>query len=165
MRDNAVLGDGKQITFAPTQVENLLYLKTLSTGNLTHSGFINSLLGTTLHAATCHHSPRKAPHPRSSLTCDDEQCTRHASRCLRSGAKHDLAVVFRLTQLWFQLSTEVGVNSQMAAAVQQIPSRKFLPLAYQIASRLAGSEGGQLSDAGFQVPAATICWTLSPDYK
>lgn len=35
--------------------------------------------------------------------------------------------------------------------MRQTPSRKFLPLAYQIASRLGGSQGGDLSDSGFQV--------------
>lgn len=43
------------------------------------------------------------------------------------------------------------MNAELAAAVRRTPSRKFLPLAYQIASRLGGSQGGALSDSGFQV--------------
>jgi hypothetical protein len=47
-------------------------------------------------------------------------------------------VIFRLTQLWFQLGRESeAVNAQAALAVDSVPSHKFLPLAYQIASRLS----------------------------
>ena len=57
-------------------------------------------------------------------------------RCLSAGSKHDL-MVFRLTQLWFSLGPQDdAVNAQAAAAVDGVPSHKFLPLAYQIASRL-----------------------------
>ena len=57
-------------------------------------------------------------------------------RCLGAGAKHDLAV-FRLTQLWFRLGPHnAEVNTRVAAALGGVPSHKFLPLAYQIASRL-----------------------------
>ena len=87
---------------------------------------------------------------------------RNVCSCLRSGAKHDLAVVFRLCQLWFQRSTEAGVNSQLAAAVQQTPSHKFLPLAYQIASRLGGSKDGHLSGTGFQVMTAATWQIINP---
>ena len=72
-------------------------------------------------------------------------------RCLRAGAKYDLKVVFRLCQLWFQLSTTDIVNHEMALTIKDVPSRKFLPLAYQIASRLGGSASGQLSNSKFQV--------------
>ena len=74
------------------------------------------------------------------MWCDAHTAPCWLHRCLGAGAKHDL-VVFRLTQLWFQLGRDSeAVNDQAALAVDGVPTHKFLPLAYQIASRL-GSAG------------------------
>jgi hypothetical protein len=51
-----------------------------------------------------------------------------------------LQAMFRLVQLWFQLGSDSVVVSDLEAGFRQVPSYKFIPLAYQIASRM--SAGG-----------------------
>lgn len=62
------------------------------------------------------------------------------STCLRSGDKYDSRSVFRLIALWFSLAHDEPTNAQLAAAVRETPSHKFLPLVYQIASRMSSSQ-------------------------
>ncbi|MCO5564111.1 hypothetical protein L7F22_017767 [Adiantum nelumboides] len=57
-------------------------------------------------------------------------------QCLITSNKYDLRVVFRITSLWFNLSTNEGVVRSMLDTINQVKSYKFLPLVYQIASRL-----------------------------
>ncbi len=59
-----------------------------------------------------------------------------------------MSVVYRLCQLWFGLWQERAVNSALAEALAEVPSHKFVPLAYQIASRLGAGTGAA---AAFQV--------------
>ena len=49
-------------------------------------------------------------------------------------------VVFRLIQLWLGLAGEAEVNALLGKVLADIPSHKFLPLVYQLASRM--SAGG-----------------------
>ena len=58
-------------------------------------------------------------------------------RCLLAGDAHNTAVMFRLCEMWFALGGEAPVAGQFATAAARVPSWKFLPLAYQLASRLA----------------------------
>ncbi|CAM6085267.1 unnamed protein product [Calypogeia fissa] len=60
--------------------------------------------------------------------------------CLYVSNKYDLRVVFRLISLWFNLSTNEHVMESMLETVEKVQSYKFLPLVYQIASRLGGSK-------------------------
>ena len=61
-----------------------------------------------------------------------------ANRCLLAGNTYDLAVAFRVCQLWFSNSSSEAVNAALEAMAAQVPSHKFLCLVYQIASRLGG---------------------------
>jgi ataxia telangiectasia mutated family protein len=60
--------------------------------------------------------------------------------CLKSGDKYDIRVMFRLCSLWFNNSGNQKVNKILKAKAKAIPSRKFLPLIYQIASRMSASD-------------------------
>ncbi|PKA53875.1 Serine/threonine-protein kinase ATM [Apostasia shenzhenica] len=64
-------------------------------------------------------------------------------RCLIIGGKYDLRVVFRLVSLWFNLYMRQNVVKSMIATSEEVQSYKFLPLVYQIASRLGISKEGQ----------------------
>ncbi|XP_020523147.1 serine/threonine-protein kinase ATM isoform X2 [Amborella trichopoda] len=72
-------------------------------------------------------------------------------RCLVIGDKYDLRVVFRLVSLWFNFAidqdgrTNQNVVNQMLKAVNEIQSYKFIPLVYQIASRMGSSKDSQES--------------------
>ncbi|KAF3329020.1 serine/threonine-protein kinase ATM [Carex littledalei] len=63
-------------------------------------------------------------------------------RSLVVSGKYDLRVVFRLVSLWFNLSSCKHVVESMQKTVKEVHSYKFIPLVYQIASRL-----GSLKDA------------------
>ncbi|KAF6155450.1 hypothetical protein GIB67_019976 [Kingdonia uniflora] len=52
-------------------------------------------------------------------------------------------VVFRLVSLWFTLSSRQNVINGMLSAVKEVQSYKFIPLVYQIASRMGSSKDGQ----------------------
>lgn len=63
--------------------------------------------------------------------------------CLARGDMYDLRASFRLVQLWLDLGeTTPWVNDQAALAFEEVPSHKFLPLAYQCASRLGAPTAG-----------------------
>ncbi|KAI3914770.1 hypothetical protein MKW98_002006 [Papaver atlanticum] len=64
-------------------------------------------------------------------------------RCLVIGDKYDVRVVFRLVSLWFSLSSRQNVVNAMLSAVKEVQSYKFIPLVYQIASRMGSSKDGQ----------------------
>lgn len=71
-------------------------------------------------------------------------------RCLVADSAHDLEVVFRLVQLWLSLGADGSVVQQLRAAFKGAPSHKFLPLMYQMASRLSAATTGPLITSGFQ---------------
>ena len=56
--------------------------------------------------------------------------------CLLSGEKYNIRAMFRLMSLWFKNSNDKNVNQIIKSKIKQIPTRKFLPLMYQIASRM-----------------------------
>ena len=60
--------------------------------------------------------------------------------------------MFRLCQLWFALGADAAINATLAATLAAVPSWKFLPLAYQMASRMSATRAGPLHKSGFQVP-------------
>lgn len=69
-----------------------------------------------------------------------------------AASAHDLEVVFRLVQLWLSLGADGDVVKQLRSAFKRVPSHKFLPLMYQMASRLSAATTGSLVSSGFQVP-------------
>ncbi|KAI3684521.1 hypothetical protein L6452_33745 [Arctium lappa] len=64
-------------------------------------------------------------------------------RCLVIGDKYDVRVVFRLVSLWFGLCTRQIVVNGMLSTIKEVQSYKFIPLVYQIASRLGSSKDSQ----------------------
>ncbi|KAI5683411.1 hypothetical protein M9H77_04639 [Catharanthus roseus] len=63
--------------------------------------------------------------------------------CLVIGDKYDVRVVFRLVSLWFGLSSRPIVVNAMLSSIKEVQSYKFIPLVYQIASRMGGTKDGQ----------------------
>lgn len=62
-------------------------------------------------------------------------------------------VVYRLCGLWFKLSSDASVNGALGDVFSSVPSAKFVPLVYQMASRLDSSEGS------FQVSYTVMCYS------
>ena len=60
--------------------------------------------------------------------------------CLREGDDYNVRAVFRLCSLWFSNAENDSVNKLIKSYLGSIPSFKFLPLAYQIVSRISGQE-------------------------
>lgn len=56
---------------------------------------------------------------------------------------HSYSAMFRLTALWFNNSTNRGINGLLRTHIGKIPTRKYLPLIYQIASRLGAPSGAE----------------------
>lgn len=86
------------------------------------------------------------------------------SRCLRTGDGYDLQVVFRVVQLWLRLGHDPEVNQLVGAAFQQVPSFKFLPLVYQVASRMSAARTGPLVDSGFQANLTSLLVRLGSEH-
>ncbi|KAF3642282.1 putative serine/threonine-protein kinase ATM-like isoform X4, partial [Capsicum annuum] len=63
-------------------------------------------------------------------------------RCLVIGDKYDVRVVFRLISLWFSLSIKRIVVDSMVSTIKEVQSYKFIPLVYQIASRMGSTKEG-----------------------
>jgi len=57
--------------------------------------------------------------------------------CLINVDKYDIRAIFRLCSLWFNNANDKDINSYLKNAIPTINSRKFLPLFYQIASRIS----------------------------
>ena len=89
-----------------------------------------------------------------------------ARRCLLAGNAHDLAVMFRLCEMWTGMGGEAPVAAELQAAAASVPSWKFLPLAYQLASRLSRpGRRPDLDKSGFTVrtvPSIAAPACLSP---
>eukprot|EP00899_Mesostigma_viride_P015595 jgi/Mesvir1/24036/Mv10774-RA.1 len=86
------------------------------------------------------------------------------TRCLTTGDKYDMKVVFRLVALWFNLRASPEVNALMADAVDLVSSHKFLPLVYQIASRMSSSQTGPAHASGFNVTLAKLVKKMAVEH-
>ncbi|CAI5957055.1 unnamed protein product [Closterium sp. NIES-64] len=81
-------------------------------------------------------------------------------------------VVFRLTALWFTLlndATADAVNAEMLTTIQTVPSYKFLPLVYQMASRMSerdphGSPPLHPETPDFQSVLTTLVKRMADDH-
>ncbi|KAL3675793.1 hypothetical protein R1sor_025741 [Riccia sorocarpa] len=83
--------------------------------------------------------------------------------CLSISNKYDLRVVFRLVSLWFNLSFCEHVIEAMQDTVQKVQTYKFLPLVYQIASRLGSSRESQ-GALSFQTPLTLLLEKMATDH-
>ncbi|XP_047341337.1 serine/threonine-protein kinase ATM [Impatiens glandulifera] len=83
-------------------------------------------------------------------------------RCLVIGDKYDVRVVFRLLSLWFSPSSSQIVIDAMLRTIEEVQSYKFLPLVYQIASRM-GSRDGQASNS-FQFALVALVKKMAIDH-
>tara|TARA_R110002050_G_scaffold140542_1_gene265458 strand:- start:516 stop:1403 length:888 start_codon:yes stop_codon:yes gene_type:complete len=65
--------------------------------------------------------------------------------CLSIGDKYDTRCVFRLCSLWFSNSSDIELNRAIIAEMNatKIPLYKFLPLIYQITSRISEIDTNQ----------------------
>jgi hypothetical protein len=65
--------------------------------------------------------------------------------------RHSAQVVFRVCQLWFDNASQADVNEALRATLLEVPCYKFVPLVYQMASRLSRQQGN------FQVGGRASC--------
>ncbi|XBJ11536.1 hypothetical protein VPH35_016223 [Triticum aestivum] len=84
-------------------------------------------------------------------------------RSLVVGGKYDLQVVFRLVSLWFNLFSRKQVVDSMIKTTKEVQSYKFIPLVYQIASRLGSSKDAQGS-TNFQNALASLLKKMAIDH-
>ncbi|KAG6746015.1 hypothetical protein POTOM_050526 [Populus tomentosa] len=84
-------------------------------------------------------------------------------RCLVIGDKYDVRVVFRLVSLWFSLSLRQNVINNMLDTIEEAQSYKFVPLVYQIASRM-GSSKDSLGPHNFQFALASLVKKMAIDH-
>jgi ataxia telangiectasia mutated family protein len=74
--------------------------------------------------------------------------------CIQSGDRYDLEVVYRMCGMWFKHSDSTAVNEVMAKTFPLVPTAKFVPLVYQMASRMDNT------DSRFQVGINTIATAI-----
>ncbi|KAL5544201.1 hypothetical protein UlMin_007985 [Ulmus minor] len=84
-------------------------------------------------------------------------------RCLVIGDKYDVRVVFRLISLWFTLSSRQNVVDSMLATINEVQSYKFIPLVYQIASRM-GSSKDSSGPHSFQFALVSLVKKMAIDH-
>ncbi|KAI9087642.1 hypothetical protein K1719_030512 [Acacia pycnantha] len=83
--------------------------------------------------------------------------------CLVTGNKYDVRVVFRLVSLWFSLSSRKNVVNSMLSTIDEVQSFKFLPLVYQIASRMGSSKDDQ-GTYNFQFALVSLVKKMAIDH-
>ncbi|KAF9625359.1 hypothetical protein IFM89_022141 [Coptis chinensis] len=84
-------------------------------------------------------------------------------RCLVIGDKYDVRVVFRIVSLWFSLSSRQNVINGMLSTVKEVQSYKFIPLVYQIASRMGSLKDGQGAHS-FQYALISLLKKMAVDH-
>ncbi|XP_059644264.1 serine/threonine-protein kinase ATM [Cornus florida] len=83
--------------------------------------------------------------------------------CLVIGDKYDVRVVFRLVSLWFSLPYRQIVVNGMLSTIKEVQSYKFIPLVYQIASRMGSSKDGQ-GPHSFQFALVSLVKKMAIDH-
>ncbi|PRQ24322.1 putative non-specific serine/threonine protein kinase [Rosa chinensis] len=83
--------------------------------------------------------------------------------CLVVGDKYDVRVVFRLVSLWFSLSSRKSVVDSMLTTITEVQSYKFIPLVYQIASRMGSLKDSQGSH-NFQFALVSLVKKMAIDH-
>ncbi|KMZ64545.1 hypothetical protein ZOSMA_360G00070 [Zostera marina] len=85
-------------------------------------------------------------------------------RCLIIGSKYDVRVVFRLVSLWFSLSSRTSVIKSMLTTVEAVQSYKFIPLVYQIASRMGSCSKDVNESVSFQAVLVSLVKKMAIDH-
>nr|XP_012571741.1 serine/threonine-protein kinase ATM isoform X3 [Cicer arietinum] len=83
--------------------------------------------------------------------------------CLVLGDKYDVRVVFRIVSLWFSLSSRKHVVNSMLSTIDEVQSFKFIPLVYQIASRMGSSKDVQ-GPLNFQFALVSLVKKMAIDH-
>ncbi|XVF09293.1 hypothetical protein REPUB_Repub07fG0080200 [Reevesia pubescens] len=84
-------------------------------------------------------------------------------RCLVTGDKYDVRVVFRLVSLWFSLSSRQDVINNLLKTIEEVQTYKFVPLVYQIASRMGNIKDGIVSN-NFQFALVSLVKKMAIDH-
>uniref|UniRef100_A0A0D3BGD4 Serine/threonine-protein kinase ATM n=1 Tax=Brassica oleracea var. oleracea TaxID=109376 RepID=A0A0D3BGD4_BRAOL len=84
-------------------------------------------------------------------------------RCLQIGDKYDVRVVFRQVSMWFNLASQKDVIDNMLSTISEVQSYKFVPLVYQIASRL-GSSRDESGSNSFQSALVSLLRKMAIDH-
>ncbi|EOA23378.1 hypothetical protein CARUB_v10016554mg [Capsella rubella] len=84
-------------------------------------------------------------------------------RCLEIGDKYDVRVVFRQVSMWFNLASQQNVIDNMLSTINEVQSYKFVPLVYQIASRL-GSSKDESGSNSFQSALVSLIRKMAIDH-
>ncbi|KAK8518220.1 hypothetical protein V6N13_027695 [Hibiscus sabdariffa] len=84
-------------------------------------------------------------------------------RCLVIGDKYDVRVVFRLVSVWFSLSCRQDVVNNLLKTIDEVQTYKFVPLVYQIASRLGNIRDG-IGPNNFQFALVSLVKKMSIDH-
>ncbi|XVE54961.1 hypothetical protein DITRI_Ditri03aG0123000 [Diplodiscus trichospermus] len=84
-------------------------------------------------------------------------------RCLVIGEKYDLRVVFRLVSLWFSLSSRQDVINNLLKTIDEVQTYKFVPLVYQIASRIGNIKDGTVPN-NFQFALVSLVKKMAIDH-
>ncbi|KFK34114.1 hypothetical protein AALP_AA5G103600 [Arabis alpina] len=84
-------------------------------------------------------------------------------RCLEIGDKYDVRVVFRQVSMWFNLASHKNVIDNMLSTIKEVQSYKFVPLVYQIASRL-GSSRDESGSNSFQSALVSLVRKMAIDH-
>ncbi|XP_019058626.1 PREDICTED: serine/threonine-protein kinase ATM isoform X2 [Tarenaya hassleriana] len=84
-------------------------------------------------------------------------------RCLVIGDKYDVRVVFRLVSMWFNLSSHKSIIDNMLSTIDEVQSYKFVPLVYQIASRL-GISRDESGSRSFQLALVSLVRKMATDH-
>jgi ataxia telangiectasia mutated family protein len=98
-------------------------------------------------------------HFETNLYSSLEKAVEQYTECLRSGDQYNSVVVYRLVSLWFTHYAHrpiSDVQRRIYASMKQIPSFKWLPLVYQIASRLGSSSNPAASPPEQQLFRGTV---------
>ncbi|KAB2013879.1 hypothetical protein ES319_D09G187000v1 [Gossypium barbadense] len=84
-------------------------------------------------------------------------------RCLVIGDKYDVRVVFRLVSLWFSLSSRQDVVNNLLKTIDEVQTYKFVPLVYQIASRMGNIRDGIVPN-NFQFALVSLLKKMAIDH-
>ncbi|EXB87890.1 Serine/threonine-protein kinase ATM [Morus notabilis] len=84
-------------------------------------------------------------------------------RCLVVSDKYDVKLMFRLVSLWFNLSHRQDIVTNMLATSNEVQSFKFIPLVYQIASRM-GSSKDSPGPQSFQFALVSLLKKMAIDH-
>ncbi|XP_027942226.1 serine/threonine-protein kinase ATM [Vigna unguiculata] len=84
-------------------------------------------------------------------------------QCLVIGDKYDVRVVFRIVSLWFSLSSQKEVVNSMLSTIDEVQSFKFIPLVYQIASRMGNTKDGH-GHLNFQFALVSLVKKMAIDH-